>query len=275
MAPKKKKKALASNPARGFATTSIPAKPKAEEKVDDNVVPETALIDSNAVATTENVGLNIASSAGEYLSKLSPEELENYFEESALQILVEKHGEKSKKDASRQVNKLKTEQRVLRLQSERLDINSWLPQELVQLIFELFESQKRSRGVGLEADTRQARCYKVTEEELIIKLWTLQQVLTQLEFSNDRVQSALLSLLQKEHLTRSSAFSVNKDGLWGLEESLDFLAQVCEPEEMPSYDVQSASGQSNKGRKILRNGIVPDSRKFSSEQILLQPVHSG
>lgn len=263
MAPnKKKKKAPAINPARGFATTSTPAKSKVEAKIgDDDLVPETALIDSNALANIKNVGSKIANSASEDLSKLSPEELEYHFEESALQILVEKYGEKSKKDASRQVNQLRTEQRVLRLQSERLDLSSWLPHELVQLIFDLLKSQKKGRGVDLDTDIRQAK-YKITEEESIIKLWTLQQVLTQLGFSNDRVRSAVFSLLQKEHLTMSPAFSASKDGLWGLEESLDYLAQVCEPEEIPSYDAQSASGQVSKGRKILRSVMVPDSGKF-------------
>lgn len=259
MAPnKKKKKTPASNPARGFATTSTPAKPKFEEKVDDDVVPEKALVNSNAAPNTKNVGLKIANGDSEDLSKLSPEELENHLEESALQILIEKHGEKSKKDASRQVNKLRTEQRVLRLQSEHLDISSWLPQELVRSIFDLLKSQKRSRGFDLDVDIRQTK-YNVSEQDLIIKLWTLRQVLTQLGFSDGRVQSAVLSQLQMGHLTRSSASSTSKDGLWGLEESLDFLAQVCEPEEMPSYDAQSASSQASKGRKILRSGMVPDS----------------
>lgn len=258
MAPnKKKKKKPASNPARGFATTSTPAKPKLEEKSDNDVLPERALVNPNAAPNTKNVGLKIANVDSEDLSKLSPEELEIHLEESALQILVEKHGEKSKKDASRQVNKLRTEQRVLRLQSEHLDISSWLPQELVQSIFDLLRSQKRSRGFDLDLDIRQAR--KVSEQDLIIKLWTLRQVLTQLGFSDGRVQSAVLSQLQTGHLTRSSASSASKDGLWGLEESLDFLAQVCEPEEMPSYDAPSASGQANKGKKILRSEMVSDS----------------
>lgn len=266
MAPnKKKKRAPASNPARGFATTSTPAKSKVEEKIDDDVLTETVSIDSKVFTNIENVGSKIANGASDNLSKLSPEELENHFEESALQILVEKHGEKSKKDASRQVNKLRTEQRVLRLQSERLDISLWLPQELVKLIFDLLNSRKRARDFDLDADIRQAR-HKITEEELIIKLWTLQQVLTQLGFTDSRVRSAVLSLLQKGHLTRSSAFSASKDGLWGLEESLDYLAQVCEPEEMPSYDAQNASGQVSKGRKILRNGMVPESGKFLSSK---------
>lgn len=260
MAPnKKKKKTQASNPARGFATTSTPAKSKFDEKVDDCGVPETTSTDSDAVAKIENVGSNVASSVSGDLSKLNPEELETHLEESALQILVEKHSERSKKDASRHANKLRTEQRVLRLQSERLDISSWLPQELVQMIFDLLDSQQRRRGLDLDADVRQQRS-TITEEQLIIKLWTLQQVLTQLGFTKDRVQSAVLPLLNKGNLT-TSASSASKDGLWGLEETLDFLAQVCEPEELPSYDVQTASGQVNKGRKILRNAVVSDSGK--------------
>ena len=275
MAPnKKKKKASASNPARGFATTSIPAKSKVEEIVDDDVMPEAELVDSNLSGNIENLGSKITNVASEDLSKLSPEELENHFEESALQILLEKHSEKSKKDAIRQVNKLRTEQRVLRLQSEHLDISSWLPQELVQLILDLLKSQTRSRRIDLGTDIKQAR-YNVTEEELIVKLWTLQQVLTQLGFANGRVQSAVFSLLQEEQLTKLSGISASKDGLWGLEESLDFLAQECEPGEMPSYTAQNAIGQINKGRKIMRSGMVPEPGKFSfSEQILLWPRYS-
>lgn len=275
MAPnKKKKKAPASNPARGFATTSIPAKSKFEEIVDDDVMPDAALVDSNVSDNIENHGSKITNVASEGLSKLSPEELENHFEESALQILLEKHSEKSKKDAIRQVNKLRTEQRVLRLQSEHLDISSWLPQELVQLILDLLKSQTRSRRIDLGTDIKQARC-NVTEEELIVKLWTLQQVLTQLGFANGRVQSAIFSLLQEEQLTKLSGISASKDGLWGLEECLDFLTQECEPGEMPSYNAQITIGQANKGRKILRSGMVPEPGKFSfSEQTLLRPRYS-
>ncbi|MCJ1268070.1 hypothetical protein MMC22_007956 [Lobaria immixta] len=277
MAPnKKKKKAPASNPARGFATTSTPAKSKVEEKEDDGVVPETTLIDSNVVGDIGNFSSKTTDSASEDLRKLSPEELENHFEESALQILLEKHGEKSKKDATRQVHKLKTEKRVLRLQSEHLNISSWLPQELVQSILDLLKFQKRSRRFDLDADIRQAR-YKVTEEELIVKLWTLQQVLTQLGFTSDRVQSAVPSMLQKGYLTRSSALSASKDGLWGLDESLDFLAQVCEPEEMPSYNPQSASAQATKGRKIIRNRVSPDSvteKPDSVQKAIISDVES-
>ncbi|MCJ1466553.1 hypothetical protein MMC07_005173 [Pseudocyphellaria aurata] len=262
MAPnKKKKKTLASNPARGFATTSTPAKSKVDEKFDDCEAPETTLTDSNVVTKIENVGSNVASNTTDDLSKLNSEELENHLEESALQILVEKHGEKSKKDASRHANKLRTEQRVLRLQSERLDISSWLPQELVQMIFELLESQMRSPAY-LDANVRQQR-YNITEEHLIVRLWTLQQVLTQLGFTKDRVQLAILPLLKTGNLTESAS-SASKDGLWGLDETLDFLAQICEPEEMPSYDVQTASNQANKSRKILRNAVVSDSARKSN-----------
>lgn len=259
MAPnKKKKKTPASNPLRGFATTSTPAKRKLEEKVDDDVVSERALINSNVAPDNKSVGSNNANVDSEDLSQLSPEELENHLEESAFQILIEKHGEKSKKDASRQANKLRTEQRVLRVQSEHLDISSWLPQELVQSIFDLLRAQKGNRSFDVDLDIRQAR--KISEQDLIIKLWTLRQVLTQLGFSDGRVRLAVLSQLQTGHLTRSlGPSSASKDGLWGLEESLDFLAQVCEPEEMPSYDARSASGQANKGRKILRSAMVPDS----------------
>jgi ATP-dependent RNA helicase DHX29 len=81
-----KKKKPAANPARGFATTSIASKPKAEKP------PESA-----AILPKEEtpVSLPVVSSAPKEDSlkhvPQTPEELEAQLERDELQLLVEKH----------------------------------------------------------------------------------------------------------------------------------------------------------------------------------------
>ena len=249
MAPNKRKKKSA-NSTRGFATTSTPAKSKIAEELGNDGVRETALLGSDVVVNAENgAGLISPTGAGEELHKISPEELENHLELSALQILFEKYGERSKKDVSRKINKLKTEQRVLRLQSEPLSTSSWLPEETIQSIFSLIESQETSRNVDLAPDVRKTE-NNIMEDESIIRIWTLWHALIHLGFKADRVRSAVISSLHKVQATRSFPSITSKDAIWGLEESLDVLARTCELEELPSYETQSSK---IKGKKNSNN----------------------
>lgn len=262
MAPNRKKKKPI-NPMRGFATTSTPTKSKLVEELDSDLIPKSSALDADVLESLENgAKLTVASRPEEEVHEFGPEELENHLEQSALEILHEKHGESSRKDVTRQVNKLQTEQRILRLQSEYLGTSSWLPEKTIQLIFDLIEYQDSSRSIDVDIDNRRTD-YSITEDDLIVKFWTLRQTLLDLGFESDRAQSALLSLLHKQAIRPFASFAT-KDAIWGLEESLEFLVRTCEPKELPSYEAQSSKILAKQGRKVQR----ADSGKSNPEIIL-------
>lgn len=227
MAGGKKKKKPASNPARGFATTSIASKPKVEA-VDDEA-PPTA---TKTPIIAETLPLAIAPLVSEVQSvevSLSPEEFEKQLENSELQVLVEKHAQKSKRDATRQKSRLETERRILRSQAENLNTRKWLPPELMEEILDLVKSEGRFSGQTVD----NANVLKqVSEEELAIKLWTLQQALNGAGFLEDKVMLALQHVLSVSDKIGSG----NKDSIWGMEECLDWLSRECSREELPDYD---------------------------------------
>jgi ATP-dependent RNA helicase DHX29 len=229
MAGGKKKKKPASNPARGFATTSIASKPKIEAA--DSELPAIA---SNELLDTVNqeqvvVADGTVESQVLSLKTLTAEEFEKQLEESELQVLVEKHAAKSKRDAARQKTRLETDRRVLRGQAETLNTRKWLPPELMDEILELVHTEGRFAGSANDVPSNQKQA---SEEELTIRLWTLQQALIAARFPDEKVVQALRHVLEI-----SDRIGVgNKDVIWGIEESLDWLARECSRGELPDYE---------------------------------------
>ena len=236
MAGGKKKKKPASNPARGFATTSIASKPKVETSDGEAAVPSKELtntLETQPGATIANSGL-IAPRLSE--KALTPEEFEQELENSELQVLVEKHAQKSKRDALRQKTRLETDRRVLRSQAENLNTRKWLPLELMEQILDLIKAEGRFSGqaADLPSVSKQA-----SEEELTIRLWTLHQSLLGAGFIEEKVVLALHHVLAISDKVGTG----NKDSIWGVEEALDWLARECSREELPDYDTwQRKSG---------------------------------
>ncbi|KAK0107054.1 hypothetical protein ONS95_003764 [Cadophora gregata] len=232
MAGGKKKKKPAANPARGFATTSIASKPKIE--VPEPGVPSTESsaqhgnlnseeIEQSASADTKS-GRTTASS-----KILTAEEFEKQLEDSELQILVERHAQKSKRDALRQKTRLETDRRVLRSQAESLNTRKWLPPELMEEILDLVSGEGRFTGQSNEST---GNIKQASEEELTIRLWTLQQALGGAGFTDERVLRATRHVLDI-----SDKIAVgNKDAIWGMEEALEWLARECTRDDLPDYD---------------------------------------
>ena len=258
MAPnRKKKKKPGSNPARGFATTSIASKPK---EVDVTEESEAAVpIRDEDVGKADPVVSSpiVVDSTSKELHELSPEELEIQLEESDLQLLVEKHRERSKKDASRQISRLQTERRVLRTQAERLSTHRWLPPELMLQITDQLVAQLGSRGLYVEHDNK-ARRQSIPEDDLSVRLWTLRQILVKLGFSEARAHEAISQVLQDEQLARHATLGQPKDFVWGLEECLDWLGLVCEPGEMLDYDASQHDAHQRQLRGVGFSGWAPE-----------------
>ena len=239
MAPNKKKKKPASNPARGFATTSVASKPRIHDSAleSEGVLPNADLPSSSIVTSqdqTNGVKSQHLKVSERELHELSPQELERQLEESDLQLLLEKHGEKSKKDALRQVNRLRTERRTLRPQAQHLNTRAWLSPELMQQLTDLSGDQLGDGNFNAEFEDRQSGS-SLSQDDLVIKMWTLMQVLCELGFSQERSNLAVRQILNDGRPRKSLNLNIGKDLIWGLEACLDFLIAVCQPEEMPEY----------------------------------------
>ncbi|KAH8821082.1 ATP dependent RNA helicase-like protein [Xylogone sp. PMI_703] len=256
MAGGKKKKKPLSNPARGVATTSIASKPKPEALEDD--VRQSSK--NKATDDTETTQVNpLPSSTSEpKLPKsgevaLSAEEFEKHLENSELQVLLEKYGQKSKRDANRQKTRLDTDRRVLRGQSDPLPTRKWLPLELMEEILEVLKTESRSSNLGYESSSGPKQ---LSEEELIIRLWTLQQSLTGSGFNEDKVMLCLQHILDISEKISSSA----KDTIWGMEEALEWLAKECSKDELPDYD----NWQRKQGTSLKSQTGTPLESPFAS-----------
>ena len=240
MAPNKKKKKQSSNPARGFATTSVASKPKIPNDTlgAESVFPNEDISISNPNLSddpTNSPVLRTTEKLTRELYQLSPEELERQLEESDLQLLLEKNGEKSKKDAIWQVSRLSTERRTLRPQATYLHTHTWLPVELMQRIIDL-NNEPLHRGSANTYSGERKFVPALSEDDLLIKLWTLKQTLCKLGFSQERSNFAISRLLERGNTVQCSNSTAAKEFIWGLEDCLDWLASICDPEEIPGYE---------------------------------------
>ena len=237
---KKKKKPAAVNPLRGFATTSIARKTKIEEVPEPEELPHTNEISAPLEKESEATASQTSTAPNLPAENLSPEEFEKQLENSELQALVEKHAQKSKRDALRQKTRLETDRRVLRGQAESLNTRKWLPPELMDEILDVVKAEGRFSGPAVETA---GSSKPVSEEELAIRLWTLQQSLHGAGFLEDKILLALHHVLEISDKVGSS----NKDAIWGMEECLEWLARECSREELPDYDNPNRKARSQAG----------------------------
>ncbi|PSR89054.1 pre-mRNA-splicing factor ATP-dependent RNA helicase PRP22 [Coniella lustricola] len=251
---KKKKSKPAANPARGYATTSVVSKARVELADEANTTPkkpsEAARTDAPPLPTPGDT--DAPPKEAEKKQELTPEEFEAQLEESELQLLVEKHAPKTKRDAQRQAQRLDTERRLLRGQAESLNPKKWLPTELMDHVLDLIQAEGRfaSSSTTSEGTTGGKM---LSEEDLTIKLWTLQQTLQSTGFSDDKVQGALQFVLDRS----TNISGNNKDAIWGLDEALDWLARESPADELPDYDKRSKPGQTPADTPLASGATTP------------------
>lgn len=267
MAPNRKKKKLAGNPARGFATTSIVSKSKVEDTVasDDVTEPETEII-----AQTPTVTAKVATNGQRIekeLHELTPDELELRLEESELQLLVEKYAEKSNKDSSRQASRLQTERRLLRMQALPLHTSRWLPEELLQQNYDY--TTRDTAGSSFPPELANARKRIGTStDDLSIRLWTLKRTLLHLGFLQIRADEAIAHLIHAEQTMDGANMTAGKDGIWGLEECMDWLALTCTRDELPDYDTHRTEAIEKSIRDSARPPVANDLSKHHGRERL-------
>lgn len=240
MAGAKKKKKPAANPARGFATTSIASKPRPETAAEEpkpppqnpgSGAPPSAgdKAPPSTTTSTSNHGGDGSKSAASNAEALSPEEFERQLEESELQILVEKHAQKVKRDAQRQCSRLETDRRLLRANADSINSIKWLPEDLMNHILDLIKAEGRFAASSISSETPGKM---PPEEDMITRLWTLQQTLAGAGFPDHRVQAVVQHILE----ISPNITSTGKDLIWGLEEALDWLGRECDSSELPAYE---------------------------------------
>ena len=238
MPPNEKKKKPAANPARGFATVSVPSKPKpTDSTAPSSTADSTIASESDQPTPAEGNQPPTGTQEPQSLQDYSPDELEKHLEDSELQLLVEKYAAKCKNDAVRQVTKLETERRVLRQQSTSLSLLEWIPTDILHEILNLAGAEEHEINPAAGRDSNGVKRV-VPEEELYAKLWTLREAFLKLGFPEAKVEELLKYLLQ--YFSGNFA-GPNRDMLWNMDESLDWLAMHCSPNELPSYTRTNAS----------------------------------
>ncbi|KAI0842345.1 P-loop containing nucleoside triphosphate hydrolase protein [Hypoxylon sp. FL0890] len=244
---KKKKTKPTANPARGFATTSIASKPRAEIPNEPAQTATQGKLDAPPTSSSRDPNAPPSNPHSDNTPKntqkkeeLSPEEFERQLEESELQLLVEKYAQKVKGDARRQKSRLETDRRLLRGQAESINTRKWLPQELMDHILDLLQAENRFGAWPFTPENTTSSGKLPSEEELIIRLWTLQQTLTSIGFSEDKVKAVLQYILD----IAANISGATKDNIWGLEEALDWLARQCTREELHDYDYKGKTAKS-------------------------------
>lgn len=233
MAPKKKKKPAAN--ARAVATTSIASKPKVDKKLESSDVSGTATPNTAPSSVTPADGTASpagVTSAPKELHEMTPEELEQQLERNELQMLVDKYAQKVRRESSRNVSRMQTDRRLVRSQAQYLATREWLPQELMQQVLDLAKEEINEEYSSPE---HKFSIRSLSEEDAMVRLWTLAQTLTDMGFSKERVRSMLVLICQNPPPLESSS------QIWGLQECVDWLTANCSLEELPTWEAPTNS----------------------------------
>jgi len=242
----KKKNKVAYNPARGFATTSVPSKTKTPAPVPESTREKE--IDALVVAEPSEQG----SGKADGISHIPNEE---EMEEHRLKALVDKLGHRARRETQRIVAKVEVEKRTIRSICYPLKVN-----KLLEFDFVRYSNQPKTTsgveelGVGDRilalAKEEFTRMYQGNESEckrgeaLLLNAWILQKTFVSMGFPKEKVEEGL------QALTDHGSTALDKEkGLDGaLEEMFDWLALNCEIEELPGfYDEFSKGKKKNVG----------------------------
>jgi len=259
MAPAKKKKKPAANPARGFATVSQPSKSKAlgasERSTPDNTVPTQATSPKrdHVPGDAPKLGGSPTTSATD-IKEMSANELEAYLEEAELQALLDGQGSRCKSEATRQVAKLESERRQGRAQAHKMATYSWLADETVDEVIDLYNAEVNLTGKQPRPSVQ--GMIEDQGDQLLLNLWTLEQVLTTLRFPctadalHHVAKQSMLGDVTDEH-----------DSIFGLEAALQWYAVNISESELPNYEIEGgmksepsigiSSPKSSPGRRCL------------------------
>lgn len=256
MAPKKKKKA-ASNPARGFATTSLPSRTKLADEAERELPGTPAEAAKNGSAAHPGgspVGAPDSSQQTSLppgtadIAKMTPEELEAHLENAELDGLLDKYAARCIAESHRQVTRLETEKRQLRSQSVKLSTYGWLSEETTDQLFHM-NGEPPSKAKVSNFPPRDF----VDEDKLLTDLWTLQRVLQALGLPT--VSEAIAHVTS---LTVLGRLVTSGDLIPGLAEAFEWYASQKQSDDLPSYDVSVS-------RRLAESGDTTPQRDISGQ----------
>ncbi|RMD42899.1 hypothetical protein DV735_g2207, partial [Chaetothyriales sp. CBS 134920] len=234
MAPGRKKKKPAANPARGFSTTSVASKANLAESQDQDVtstankLPDPSEDRQGGPSPAAGVAPSSSEQQGA-IESMTPEQLEAHLEDSELQFLLDTHSTACKSDATRQVSRLYSERRQLRQQAYRLNLHPWFPDETVEEILSLREDIPGPTALPSRTPT------VLDNSKLLLDVWVLQRVLTALDFGHiPEVIGQVVRLALRGQITSDRSL------VWGLAEAFDVYPQYSPPELLPDYDKAEA-----------------------------------
>ncbi|KEF61554.1 uncharacterized protein A1O9_03121 [Exophiala aquamarina CBS 119918] len=234
MAPQRKKKPAA-NPARGFATTSLPSRSKAIDEAEQSTSTGTTVSPPNGPSATNNNSQNggktltqdnLLPNGASDIMKMTPEELEAHLENAELDSLLNKYAKRCITEANRQVTRLETERRQMRSQSVKLSTYGWLSGETADRLFDMVGKPRWK----VKAPTSAPRD-SVGDEKILADLWTLQRVLQVLNFP--AVQEAISHIT---HLTVQGLLATHSDLIPGLLEAFEWYASQNQTDWLPNYE---------------------------------------
>lgn len=263
-----KKKKPAANPARGFATTSVASKIKPEK---DTPAPEESRPPKEAGAANALLGSQPSKEAdGKNIVPSAPipqtaEELEAQLEHDDLQLLVEKHAAKTRRESRRQITKIQTDQRLLRGQSQGLGIHDWVPTDILESIIALAQIEANDAN---RKTSQQSLLKVVSEEEAIARLWTLDLIFRDLGFSSVHIQNVL------KWVCAHAASLDPSSSVWGLQEGLEWLALDHSDGHELQYDESKAKPllTTSTDTSIPSKPSCPSALPYSTLEPLWLPV---
>jgi ATP-dependent RNA helicase DHX29 len=228
MAPKKKKKA-ASNPARGFATTSQPSKARTVDPDVDVDAKATSQADTGtSTPATESQRLSAPQNGQESSSSIqdmSPEALEHHLEDAELQDLIERQGGRCRADSKRSVARLETDRRQTQAQSYAMHPTDWLNAD--SLAWSLAQCDNSPAHRERKASENNS------DEKLLLDLWILHRVLAALKFPD--IENAIVHVMGA---SVSQLVGASPGLAYGLEEALDWYAFNYKQAELPYFQDQ-------------------------------------
>ncbi|KAJ3571585.1 hypothetical protein NP233_g3653 [Leucocoprinus birnbaumii] len=193
----KKKKTQLKPVARGFATMSLPKKVVPIDSDDKVVEGSTPNRFSNGMG--EEVGQERGAPAGQdSVETPDPEQAE----EQLLQMLVDRHQEKTEKEIARTIKNIETERNFSKT-LPRLELDVQLRDQILELIKVELDEERRT--------------LQESEDKALARLGVTYGVLRRLGFSEERVEECLRAISGVE-----------------LEEAYDWLYTICDENEIPA-----------------------------------------
>lgn len=252
----KKRKAVA-NPARGFATISVPSKAKPPvANLEDAVLSKT---DDKIPAVPEPRG-----GAGEKVEKEYTIPTEEEQEDFELQCLMEKQGPKVRKETQRIVGKAEAEKRTIRkicfpLNHEKIfrfnltrHSSKQKPGEATEQHVELGEQILRLAREE-DAQINQGGASGWRGEPVLVDGWIVQRALIAMGFPVKRVEEGLQALVGRS----INPLGKEKGLELAIEETIEWLALNCAEEELPGFVETSGVGNGT------RKGVYGPSGEFN------------